>query len=485
MRIPGWLFILGLLTLMGGTGICAAATFVLARQAAIDLPGSYDGPDLRALVAAVPSPSPIAPTLTPSVDETTDVEPVPVAEDAPQPTPDPVAQFGWTDPRAVRVLLLGIDQRSGFSEEDSRYFHTDTMIVVNFDPVRHQVALLSIPRDLWVDIPDGGPPDRINPANVRGDSGGYPGGGPALAMQTVRSNLGIPVDKYVLVNFDVFTALVGLLAPNGVEVCVPEAIYDPKYPDSGYGTLEVRFDPGCQRLDPERLLQYARTRATQGSDFDRARRQQQVLKAVQTELVSVGGFANLVAQAPALWAELSGSYRTNLTLDDILNLAAEIPRIGADDIRSGVIDNLYVEFARTPDGRDILIPDYVRIRQLIQQVFSGGETAAPDQLQAAANSENATIRVFNNSEVVGLAGGVRDWLTARGVRIEGVGNTPTPNNRPTVIRDYGGTHSATARYLASLLGLPPDRIEPGADGLMARGVAVIAGPDLQNLMDGG
>src|SRR5204862_5039824 len=120
----------------------------------------------------------------------------------------------------------------------------------------------------------------INTANSTGDSQGYPGGGPALAMETVHQALGITIDKYILINFDVFITLVQTVAPDGVQVCINQVIDDDHYPDAGLGTIHVHFDPGCQVLDAEHLLQYARTRATAGSDFDRAGRQQDVLRAL-------------------------------------------------------------------------------------------------------------------------------------------------------------------------------------------------------------
>ncbi len=104
----------------------------------------------------------------------------------------------------------------------------------------------------------------------------------------MTETLGIPIDKYVLINFDVFTTVVNLIAPNGVEVCPTQEIDDPNYPDAGYGFIHVHFNAGCQRLDAEHLLQYARTRHTQNSDFDRAMRQQEVIKAVRDEVAQRG-----------------------------------------------------------------------------------------------------------------------------------------------------------------------------------------------------
>ena len=263
-----------------------------------------------------------------------------------------------------------------------------------------------------------------------------------------------------------------------------ELIDDPDYPDAGYGTIPVRFEPGCQRMNGERLLQYARTRATEGSDFDRARRQQEVLKAMQQQVVSLGGVGNLIAQVPALWDELSGSFKTNLTMDQIIRLGALVSEIDSGDITTGVIDNLYVTFATTAEGDKVLIPNYSAIRGLISRVFNPQEAVSEGDLRARALAENAAIAVFNNTDVAGLAGQTRDWLIGRGLSVAQVGNTPGPNNSPTVIRYYGG-YEATARYLASLMNLPIDRVQPGADGLIAQGVAVIAGTDIQPLLSGG
>lgn len=495
MRIPGWLFIVGVLAAIGVTALCSVASFAGARQVALDAGAA--GIEVASFADYFRSqPTPLPTDLPLAIEPTVAVEPTSetannssATEEAsalagPTPTLDPLADYQWDDPRQVRILLLAIDQRTGVVD-DEKYFRTDTMMVVNIDPVRETIGILSIPRDLWVDIPDGGPAARINTANARGDSNGYPGGGPALAMETVQNNLGLRVDHFLLVNFDVFITAANLLAPNGVEICVSEVIDDPDYPDAGYGTIHVHFDPGCQRLDAEKLLQYARTRATQGADFDRARRQQEVLTAMKEELTSLEGIGNLIAQAPSLWDELSDSFKTDLALDEIISLGTLVQRIPRESIRSGVIDNLYVTFGTSATGEQVLFPNYNAIRGLVQQVFSPPDADMTQaELRTRAQAENTTIAVFNNTEVAGLAGQTRDWLVGKGISVDTVGNTAEITSSQTVIRDYG-SHVWTARYLASVMGLPSDRIQPGADGLIADGVAVIAGSDMQSLIAGG
>ncbi|MDX2161231.1 MAG: LCP family protein [bacterium] len=486
MRIPGWLFLIGVVGLFAATLVCSVASFTAARQIAGDLGRSgvqvVSFADFaRAQPTITPSPLPPTPTTTATVDPNitptaTPLTPTPTVT----PTLDPLAAYTWDDPRRVNVLLLGIDQREGIADE--RYYLTDTIIIASIDPARRTVGMLSIPRDLWVSIP-GFQYGRINTANQLGDQSAYPGGGPALLARTIQENLGISIDNYVLINFNVFTVLVDLVAPNGVEVCPPEAINDPDYPDAGFGTIPVSFDAGCQRLNAERLLQYARTRATEGSDFDRARRQQEVILAVREEVVSAGGLINFLTQIPQLWTQLSANYKTDFSLEQVIALANLAQEVDTADIHTGQIDNLYVNLSTTATGDQVLIPRYNAIRTLIQQVFEPQQALTLVELRERAEAENASIVVFNNTPVTGLAGQTRDWLASQQVSVTSVGNTAEPDNAPTTIRMYTDK-IWTARYIAALMGLPPERVQPGADGLTTEDVAVVVGTDIQPLLAG-
>ncbi|MBZ0298952.1 MAG: LCP family protein, partial [Anaerolineae bacterium] len=230
MRIPGWLFIVGVIAAIGATGLCSVISFSGARQVALDagkngIQVASFADFFRSQPTPIPTPIPVMATPLPTEDSSASALTVAATPEPAGPTPtlNPLADYQWNDPRQVRILLLGIDQRTGV-KDDEKYFRTDTMMVVNIDPVRETIGVLSVPRDLWVDIPDGGPPARINTANARGDSSGYPGGGPALAIQTIQNNLGLRVDHFLRINFDVFTTAADLLAPGGVEICVREVI---------------------------------------------------------------------------------------------------------------------------------------------------------------------------------------------------------------------------------------------------------------------
>ena len=480
MRIPGWLFVVGVLVLVAFTALGAVAGYSVARQVAIDAGNAgiqFVPLTINTLPTVTPVQAAVLPTATPPVDASASAAAT-SAPVVPTPTVDPAAQYIWNDPRRFTLLLLGIDQRRSVQEPGP--YRTDTMIVVSVDPVKKTAGVLSIPRDLWVSIP-GFKQGRINTANSLGDANGYPGGGPALAAETVRQVLGIPIDKFLLINFDVFTTVVNTIAPSGVEVCVKEVIDDPDYPDAGYGTIAVHFDPGCQVLDAEHLLQYARTRATAGSDFDRAGRQQEVLRALRESVMNVGGISNFIGQAPTLWNELAGSFNTNMTMDEILRLGSLVQEIPRENIHFGQIDNLYVDLATTNTGEQVLLLKTNAVRLLLQQVFNPEDDLALSDLRARSETEQATIAVFNNTDIAGLAGQTRDWLAGRGVTVNSVGNPPVPDNADTVIQVYTGK-IWTAKYLAALMGLPPERVRPGADGITTDDIAIVVGPDVQAVL---
>jgi polyisoprenyl-teichoic acid--peptidoglycan teichoic acid transferase len=519
MRIPGWLVFLTLIvSFVAMTGICAVGSYGFVRTTVIDArENGVELPDVGELVSYVVDPPEfdekelsfeafnqarqIRPTPTIVIDYETFVAAQPTASSTPRPgetiTPQPsatpteqtasgdvsagpTALPAWEDPRRVNVLLMGVDQRS--SEFDTERAHrTDTMILVQVDPVLKTIGMLSIPRDLFVDIP-GFDDGRITTANYLGDSQAYPGGGPQLAMDTVRANLGVPVDLYVRINFEVFERVVDILAPDGIEICVEEEINDLDFPDEGYGFIQVRFEPGCQQMNTTQLLQYARTRATDGGDFDRNRRQQQVLRALQEHLLSAGGITRFATQIPRLYNELSDSYKTNISLEDVIKLGTLVSDVPNENITSGTINQLHTSFGQMADGAEILVPRQNALADVVAQTFDPPRNLTTAERRERAESENADIVVYNNTTITGLAGSTREWLTGRGVDVAGVGNIDPPQNGTEIlIRDYTGNPD-TARYLADLMGLPQNAIRPGNDGATSADVMIVVGSDAESLI---
>jgi LCP family protein required for cell wall assembly len=367
----------------------------------------------------------------------------------------------WTGKERVNVLLMGIDQRQG--ETDPGY-RTDTMIVLTLDPVTLSAGMLSVPRDLWVEIKGFGF-NRINTANQFGDAYKYPGGGgPELARQTVQTVLGIPIHFYGRVNFTAFEDLIDRVG--GVSVDVPKDIYDTDYPTENFGTEVFSITKGIHNLDGVTALKYARTRHG-NNDFDRARRQQQIILAVREKLKNPQILAGLAAQAPDIIANLSQSVKTNMSVDQMMQLAALAQKVDLKNIKSAVLDDNYTELAltQTDPPQAVQIPIRNKIAELKTSFFSAPVNSAPEVVNnpssvAAAvapdwKREGARIAVLNGTLTAGLAQRVADTLKDQGFDVVRVGNAPGNkfDYAITQVTDYTGK-SATVHALEDALKVP-------------------------------
>lgn len=361
----------------------------------------------------------------------------------------------WSGKERVTIFMLGIDQRC---DEDGPT-HTDSMMLVTIDPVGLSAGMMSLPRDLWVEIP-GFDVDRINQAHYYGEAYEYPGGGPALAVETVESFLGIQVDYYAAVNFDAFIEVVNQIG--GIDIEVPEAIEDETYPDRCYGYDPFEIDAGEQELDGETALKYARTRATLGGDVDRAGRQQAVVLAVRDKVLRLDMIPQLIARAPEMWQTLQANVRTNMTPEEAIQLALLVQDIPRGSIKTAVIDYDYVYPETTPDGRQVLVPNRENIRLLRNDLFTPPVVPTPEiqNLPALMAEEAARVAVFNGTAEFGLAGTTQAYLLSQGIDVAEVGNADSATYRTTQIIDYGD-HPNTTRFLIQLMGIPPLNVSSG------------------------
>jgi len=239
----------------------------------------------------------------------------------------------------------------------------------------------------------------------------------------------------------------------------------------------VTLEPGHHLVDGPTSLAYARARNTDGGDFDRSARQQQVILAILDRALELGP-AQLTARAPALYDQLSEGIHTNLSLNDALRLgwlAIEVPR---DTILRGTIGPNQVVNAKSPDGLDILIPLPDQIRLIRDQVFASTDMASPvlgsgDPL-ANMQAEAASITLLNGSYVEGLALRTQEYLTSQGANILSTGNGDYTTY--TRIIDYTG-NPYTLRYLVDLMSITRYSIFFQYDPNSAVDVAVILGDD--------
>ncbi len=348
----------------------------------------------------------------------------------------------------TNILLLGTDRRAN----ETGPSRTDTMIVVTIDPQTKSAAMLSIPRDLWVSIP-GYSEGRINTAHFLGDSDGYPGGGPALAKLTVQYALGIPIHYYVRINFEGFEKLVDAIG--GITIDVKEAIHDEEYPDSNYGYMTVDIPAGVQQMDGETALQYARARHG-ASDFLRAKRQQEVLKAIRDKVLHLD---IPLTRIPEMLRIAGDSVQTDLSLREMYELAKLGRETSVENINSAVIDESLTSPQTTPDGAMVLIPNRALIRDMVKELFGGPSptsVAGMSEEQIAA-LESAKIEVQNGTSTTGLAQRTAEYLKDLGYTVVSFSNADRSDYISSIIVDYSGKTN-TVDLLAQRFNVVPENV---------------------------
>lgn len=355
----------------------------------------------------------------------------------------------WDGAERVTILVMGLDYRDWSAGEGPP--RTDSMMLLSIDPVSKTAGMLSIPRDLWVVIP-GFTPNKINTAYYFGELYKVPGGGPELARRTVEQTIGVPIDYYAQIDFGAFIRFVDLIG--GVKLDVPAPIrIDP------LGEAPPRFlQPGIQVLPGDLALAYARDRHSEGGDFARAGRQQQIVVAIRDRILDFNLLPGLVANAPAIYAELSSGIRTNLSLTDAIQLAVLAVQIPRESMLQGIIGEQDVLYGDSPDDLAILIPIPDKIRAIRDRVFASGGGLGPFTPGSAAErmaAEAPRIAIQNGSGDAGLGDRARDYLNSLGAQVLQVNSTSQVSQ--TVLVDHTG-NPYTLAYLSQIMGVPSSRI---------------------------
>ncbi len=315
---------------------------------------------------------------------------------------------------ALTFLVVGSDSREGL--EDLEHFgdfagsRGDVVMLVRVDPVNGEARMLSIPRDLWVDIPGEGE-GKINSA--------YAYGGPTLMVRTIQENLGIEVNHYVEIGFVGFRDMVNELG--GIHIAFPNAARDTS---SG---LDV--EAGTELLDGDMALAYARSRKYQenqngswvsvdATDIGRTQRQQEVVRAMLSELTTPASVADA--------GNLASALATHMTIDATL-ASSSIAGLAWDfrSLLTGGIEGttLPVDGA-TIGGASVVVAREPEATQMIAEFAAGGAIAAQEPLR---------VQVLNGNGVSGAAGKMSETLQASGFRVESVGNADTRDYELTTI----------------------------------------------------
>ena len=373
----------------------------------------------------------------------------------------------------INILVMGLDRR--IDEPKDSPTRTDTMFVVSIDPYSKTAGVFNIPRDLWVEIPDGPGgyfEDRINVAYEYGPIRKYPGGGPALAVATVEHNFGIEIDHYVVLDFVGFIDLID--AVGGIDVEVEDYIVDPSYCLTANcdDRQIIVFEPGVEHMDGERALAYARVRYG-SDDLQRIERQQQVIRAA----VDAALDAKLLMpnRAVAIYNKFRDAVSTDVGVFKVPGLALLAKDIPPENITTISLASA-VQDAVIGDAQ-VLVADWDEVEVLKRQIFFDG------RLQ----SEGAFVEVQNGTGAPGLATSVVDYLAGRGLPQTDVAVSDASDglyHQETLIYDLAGKEY-TAKKLAEWLGLPDSRIqevetgEPTPIPTSSADIVVVLGADAQ------
>lgn len=315
----------------------------------------------------------------------------------------------------------------------------DVIKVLSIDPQNHKMALLSIPRDLWVKIPGYGF-SKINTAYASGEQV-KKGNGPEVANQTISQLLDLPkIHYYISLDFDALKKLVDALG--GVSVTVDKALDDPFYPAPNMiNYAPIHINAGTQVMNGDLALKYSRSRETT-SDFDRARRQEIVMTAIRDKAFSVGILANPLKISEIIGI-LGDHVRTNLQVNEmrqlvtlvkeseaniitkVLDTAADGPLMSASDTRGYVI---------VPRDGDLTYPE---VKRIAHEIFTDPYLA----------KEKSTIEIQNATSKNGLGNTVSNLLKSYGYNVVKV-STNTTKEPFTQLIDYSkGKNPFTASFL--------------------------------------
>ncbi len=396
--------------------------------------------------------TPTAPARVPSAPDLHRTWPAPLTYGTvtPIPTviPTPVEPFPF-DPGVTNILLIGSDRRQGTS------FRTDTLILVSIQPGGRGAALLSIPRDLFVYLP-GFSMQRINSAYTNGEQHGYPGGGPALLADTILYNLGIPVHYQARIEMDGFRQVIDTLGGIDVRVTCPYTdwrLKSPDLPPEDEANWELfATSAGVVHMDGDYALWYARARA-HSSDFDRARRQQEVLRASYRQALRL----ELITHVPELYLDLTSMVSTDIPLPVLVELAAMAPRLSPAEIRSRFLGRDQVTGWRVPvNGAQVLLPNAEAIRLLLEDAFRF------DPADALIPQSFTTVEIIGEAANPDMA-----WLAAERLEYYGfrthVGQAIDAPGGQTHLIDFGLATAETRDELLAVLGLPAAAVELQSD----------------------
>ncbi len=377
---------------------------------------------------------------------------------------DPTLLKGEGDGR-VNILLLG----KGGPGHDGPDL-TDTILVASIDPLHHEAALVSIPRDLYVKVPNFGWM-KINAAyaNAKYSAQAHKksakdaeAAGLSTIQTAIQQTLGIPIHYYTMVDFEAFRKAIDTVG--GVDINVTDTLYDPTVAWENNNNPLIAAK-GMQHMDGKKALLYARSRhGSVRGDFDRAERQRQILVALKDKVFTLGTYGNPL-KINQLIDAFGDHVESNLSTNEVMRLYTIGKQIDSSKVASvGLADppNNYVTTSFV-DGQSVVIPragqgNYTEIQSYIRNTLKDGYI----------RDENPNIMILNGTTTPGLATAKATELKSYGYSVTQVGDAPTKNYAKTILVDLrSGTKKYTKHYLeqrfntTAVTSVPDTTIQPG------------------------
>ena len=425
------------------------------------LPAATDAPTAEptASETLVPSPSP---TARPGIDPTLGASSPDPFITHEMPIPDPVAQLRL-DPQIVNILLLGRD-----TDRTANNYRTDVIIVASINKAANSVTMLTIPRDLYLYIP-GWTMNRINTAAGHGEAIGYPGGGVALLQQTILYNLGLPIHGWARVDFEGFRNVVDIVG--GVDLPVSCAmqdwrLIDPSLDDQNADNWQLyTVETGVQHMDGDLALWYARSRK-RSSDFDRSRRQHQVLRAIFDKALRL----EMLSKVPELYGQYLEVVDTDMGLGDLLQFVPMATQLERARIKSRFIGREHVFSWTTPAGAAVLLPNREAIAALMAEAF-----VPPSQNVLAR--EAPTVEIWNGTANASWQALAADNLAWAGI-VPVIGEADGQGYSTTTLYDFTTSAKASAvREIQRIFRISDENVISAPDAAAPHPFRVVLGSD--------
>jgi LCP family protein required for cell wall assembly len=356
----------------------------------------------------------------------------------------------------VNILLAG---NSSDDAGHSGAELTDSIMLLSIDTKNHSIFMMSIPRDLWVNIGDYGY-SKINYAYVYGNktkfsSDGFPNGGMGQLESVLEENLSIDINYYALVNYQALKDAVD--AVGGVDFTVASSdkrgLFDPNidYSVKGGRAPLVKLTNGLHHLNGQQALNLSRARGDSAysygfprSDFDRTENQRKLLVSLKAKVVTAGTLAS-PTKLSSLSDVLGHNVKSDLKINEVRRMYDIVKDVGGSNITSVGLNsangkNLLTSYT-SPDGQSALTPaaginDYTNIQDYIKQITSNNPVVR----------EGAQTVLLNGTNTVGFATAQKSALEAKELQVVAIGDA-TDTAVTTIIDDSAGKYPGTIAFL--------------------------------------